>query len=77
MNYRSSIVQTKGEYFVFVAFYLLFWSGTSVPNLNASFQLKIDVSMFSMQVPPAIFIEVNLLIELWQVITQAYSMCAI
>lgn len=77
MNYRSSVVQTKGEYFVFVAFYLLFWPGTSVPNLYASFQLKIDVSKFSIQVHPPTFIEVNLFIELWQVITQAYSKCAI
>jgi len=77
MNYTSSIVRTKGEYFVFVAFYLLFWSGTSVPDLNASFQMKIDVSMFSFQVPQPIFIEVNFFIELWQVVTQAYSKCAI
>lgn len=77
MKYRSSIVQTKGEYFAFVAFNLLFWSGASVPNLNVSFQLEIDVSMFFIQVPPPIFIEVNLFIELWQVIIQIHSNCAI
>lgn len=77
MNYRSSLVQTKREYFLFFVFYLLFCSGASFPNLDAGFQLETGVSVFLIPVPTPIFVEVNVFIELWWFITQVHSKCAI
>lgn len=58
------LFKQKGNILYFLLFYLLIWAGTPVPDLNAGFQLKRGVSMFSIQVPPSAF-------------TQDYSRCAV